>query len=113
MNTALMRGDFAHSVRSGSLVQKIPVKFAMCIMFFFGPLPSLLQAQNYLTSTGRSGFSVPEQAEMGMVDAATGNLHLEIPLGQPHLDSAHRWKQQSVDADTECVLSGLWHMGLP
>jgi RHS repeat-associated protein len=48
---------------------------------------TLLQAQvsnsappNYLTGTGPN-FAAPYPAEMGTVDAATGNLHLEIPLG--------------------------------
>jgi RHS repeat-associated protein len=40
-----------------------------------------LPAQNYLTMTGISGSTVPYPAEMGTVDAANGNLHLEIPLG--------------------------------
>jgi RHS repeat-associated protein len=46
-----------------------------------GVLGTVLQAQNYLTSTGDPGFGMPYPAEMGTVDAATGNLHLEIPLG--------------------------------
>lgn len=50
-------------------------------LFVITPFHAALQAQSYLTSTGMSGFSVPEPAEMGMVDAASGNLHLEIPLG--------------------------------
>jgi RHS repeat-associated protein len=50
---------------------------------------SLLQAQttvvnsgiqDYLTGNGRS-FAAPYPAEMGTVDAASGNLHLEIPIG--------------------------------
>lgn len=62
-------------------------KYLMCqrrvvytILLAFS-LTSILHAQNYLTSTGTSDFSVPEPAESGIVDAATGNLHLEIPLG--------------------------------
>lgn len=40
-----------------------------------------LEAQSYLTSTGSPSFAAPYPAEMGTVDAASGNLHLEIPLG--------------------------------
>jgi RHS repeat-associated protein len=40
-----------------------------------------LRAQSYLTSTGTPSFAAPYPAEMGLVDAASGNLHLEIPLG--------------------------------
>lgn len=50
-------------------------------LFVVGPLCCNASAQSYLTSTGASGFAVPYPAEMGTVDASTGNLHLEIPLG--------------------------------
>jgi RHS repeat-associated protein len=42
---------------------------------------AILHAQNYLGTTGLTNSSLPYPAEMGMVDAANGNLHLEIPLG--------------------------------
>jgi RHS repeat-associated protein len=45
-----------------------------------GLLSAPLKSQSYLTSTGSPGFAAPYPAEMGMVDAASGNLHLEIPL---------------------------------
>jgi RHS repeat-associated protein len=51
---------------------------AVCVV---GPLGALLQGQSYLTSTGIASFAAPYPAEMGTVDAASGNLHLEIPLG--------------------------------
>lgn len=50
---------------------------ALCLL---GPLAAPLEAQNYLTSTGTPSFAAPYPAEMGIVDAASGNLHLEIPL---------------------------------
>jgi RHS repeat-associated protein len=53
----------------------------ICALYLVGPFCVLLSAQNYLTATGVSGFSTPYPAEMGTVDAASGNLHLEIPLG--------------------------------
>jgi RHS repeat-associated protein len=54
------------------------IVLALCVI---GPFCDVLTAQNYLTSTGVSGFSAPYPAEMGTVDASSGNLHLEIPLG--------------------------------
>ena len=38
-------------------------------------------AQDYLTSIGTPSFTTPYPAEMGMVDAASGKLHMEIPFG--------------------------------
>jgi RHS repeat-associated protein len=54
---------------------------AFVVLCAVGPFCSVLRAQNYLTSTGVTSFTVPYPAEMGTVDAASGNLHLEIPLG--------------------------------
>jgi len=54
---------------------------AICALCVIGPFCAVLSAQDYLTSTGVSSFSSPYPAEMGTVDAASGNLHLEIPLG--------------------------------
>jgi RHS repeat-associated protein len=51
---------------------------AMCIVGF-GCLS--LHAQSYLTSTGSPSFAASYPVELGSVDAASGNLHLEIPLG--------------------------------
>jgi hypothetical protein len=50
-------------------------------LFIVGPLLAGLQAQNYLTNTGTPSFATPYPVAMGSVDAASGNLHLEIPLG--------------------------------
>ncbi len=78
----------SHDRRSRSLSEGrnnalIPVSFwiVTCTLLIFSPLCSHVTAQNYLTSTGVSSFSAPYPAEMGTVDAASGNLHLEIPLG--------------------------------
>jgi hypothetical protein len=62
----------------------LSVSFSTCLIFALsltGPLAGRLAAQSYLTSTGSPGFAAPYPAEMGSVDAASGNLHLEIPLG--------------------------------
>ncbi len=53
----------------------------ICALCVAGPFCAVLSAQSYLTSTGVSSFSMPYPVEMGTVDAASGNLHLEIPLG--------------------------------
>jgi RHS repeat-associated protein len=50
-------------------------------LLMMGPFLATAQAQNYLASTGIPSFTAPYPAEMGVVDAASGNLHLEIPLG--------------------------------
>jgi hypothetical protein len=47
----------------------------------FSPFVACLPAQDYTTSTGSPSFAAGYPAEMGTVDAASGNLHLEIPLG--------------------------------
>src|SRR6266478_9379738 len=44
-------------------------------------MSSVSSAQNYLTSTGTPAFAAPEPAEYGFVDASSGNLHLELPIG--------------------------------
>src|SRR5450631_613866 len=51
------------------------------VLCIAGPFGAISPAQSYLTSTGRPSFAMPYPAEMGTVDAASGNLHLEIPLG--------------------------------
>lgn len=51
----------------------------LCVLIGTGG--TVLHAQSYLTSTGSPSFAAPYPAEMGTVDAASGNLHLEIPLG--------------------------------
>jgi RHS repeat-associated protein len=42
---------------------------------------SSASGQNYLSSAGEPNYSTPEPTELGFVDAATGNLHIDIPLG--------------------------------
>jgi RHS repeat-associated protein len=62
-------------------VIRLTRRMAVGLLCVMGPLGTIFQAQSYLTSTGRPGFAMPYPAEMGTVDAASGNLHLEIPLG--------------------------------
>jgi RHS repeat-associated protein len=53
----------------------------ICALFIIGFVHPILHAQNYLTMTGVSSSTLPYPAEMGTIDAANGDLHLEIPLG--------------------------------
>src|SRR2546425_1484098 len=71
---SISKGD-----RLAALTLRIGI-LALCVIGTFGPA-SVVSAQDYFTSTGTPSFAAPEPAEMGMVDAASGNLHLEIPLG--------------------------------
>jgi len=64
--------------------QRLAGRLRACLMLAIiaaGPFAMKLPAQNYLTSTGTPTFAAPYPAEMGAVDAASGNLHLEISLG--------------------------------
>ncbi len=58
--------------------QLISLLAVLCIV---AALCGLAGAQNYLTSIGQTSFTAPEPAELGFVETANGNLHLEIPLG--------------------------------
>jgi hypothetical protein len=49
-----------------------------CALCFVGPP---VQAQDYTTSTGITSSAAIYPAEMGIVDAASGDLQLNIPLG--------------------------------
>jgi hypothetical protein len=45
-------------------------------------LASVARAQlDYSVQIGRPTFTTPSPVEMGFVNLANGNLHLEIPLG--------------------------------
>jgi RHS repeat-associated protein len=59
------------------LVQHVAFWMAIALVLGIG---TSLRAQSYLTSTGTPSFAAPYPVEMGLVDAASGNLHLEIPL---------------------------------
>ena len=85
MNTASRRNNAVCRTRrrDRTVVFTLHLTILMGIAAFCltGSLGPVLQAQSYLTSTGMPAFAAPEPAEMGIVDAASGNLHLEIPLG--------------------------------
>ncbi len=46
-----------------------------------GPLINFAMAQDYIAQTGDPKFAVEAPVELGFVNLANGNLHLEIPLG--------------------------------
>ena len=83
MKTAV-KWNFSCSPRSERFLQSIR-RLVLCaatvVLFALGPLSATLRAQNYLTNTGRQEPESRAPAEMGWVDTASGNLHLEIPLG--------------------------------
>jgi len=93
------------------------VRFGVLAAICAGSFGNALHAQNYLTSTGVPGFATPYPAEMGTVDASSGNLHLEIPLGSfPQrggtgslvpklLYDSHIWNATSVDDGAATVWS--------
>ena len=72
MNISEMKSN-SRSLLMGTIL-RVVLLFA-CLM-----CAAILNAQNYLTGVG-GGSTASYPAEMGMVDATTGNLHLEIPLG--------------------------------
>src|SRR5579884_93409 len=41
------------------------------------------QAQSYVYATGSPSFNTAFPVELGFIDAANGNLHIEIPLASP------------------------------
>src|SRR5690242_17508208 len=45
----------------------------LCSTFF--------QAQTYLNATGSPTFNTPESVELGYINLANGNLHLQLPFG--------------------------------
>lgn len=55
----------------------LAVLWLLCI----GTRSTVLEAQSYLSTTGSPSFGAPYPVEMGTIDAASGNLHLDIPLG--------------------------------
>src|SRR5579859_2990483 len=65
-------------------LQRVAAIAAPCIVLllltvgvFVGPS----RAQNYLTQTGLPTFTTAQPVELGFINFANGNLHLEIPLG--------------------------------
>jgi RHS repeat-associated protein len=51
------------------------------LAFLLGPGVACLRAQTYLQSAGVPAFTTRLPVENGFINAANGNLHLEIPLG--------------------------------
>jgi RHS repeat-associated protein len=70
--------DRSHLMSSVGVKQLRIVGLAACVAFWCCILG---YAQDFVPGTGTPTFGQPEPVEMGTVDAASGNLHLEIPLG--------------------------------
>ena len=54
---------------------------ALLVSCLLGPVVKNAEAQDYLTQQGTPSFTQSESVELGSVNLANGNLHLEIPLG--------------------------------
>jgi RHS repeat-associated protein len=67
------------AIKRGSHVKALHL--VACFCFVGALLAPVGCAQNYLSSAGQPTYSTPQSVELGFVDAATGNLHIEIPLG--------------------------------
>src|ERR1700719_4299004 len=55
--------------------------FIVVLICALGPGASILCGQTYLEQVGVPPFSAKVPVENGWINPATGNLHLEIPLG--------------------------------
>jgi hypothetical protein len=54
---------------------------SLVLFLTLGPIAIVGSAQSYQTALGVPPFATTLPVENGFVDASTGNLHLEIPLG--------------------------------
>ena len=62
------------------LIRKhVPILFLMLLVILLGSIR--LKAQTYLESVGVPPFTTQSPVEMGFVNLANGDLHIEIPLG--------------------------------
>jgi RHS repeat-associated protein len=52
-----------------------------CCVFAVVTLQHVAWSQDYLAQTGHPTFATTEPVELGYINSANGNLHLEIPLG--------------------------------
>src|SRR5690348_2719928 len=66
---------FMHA--SGSRLSALPV---LVISIF---LTTIAVAQSYIYDPGRPPYTTSIPVELGFVNVANGNLHLEIPIGSP------------------------------
>ena len=86
-------------------VRKI-VAFVSVIIFALGVLglPRATQAQSYLTQVGDTTFRTTVPVEQGYFDAATGDLHISIPLGT--------WSQRGSHTFSAALVydSRIWYI---
>lgn len=94
-----------------SLRSKNPwLLFFAAIAWLFGPTVVRVHAQlNYLTVIGKSSPDAILPVENGYVDAATGNLHLEVPLGSfPQRGLPTLTAKLIYDSRIWQIVNGVW-----
>lgn len=70
---------------------------------------SVAHGQTYLNATGSPTFTTAMPVEMGFVNVANGNLHLEIPLASfPQRGSLHYNARLVYDSSIWKVSGGAW-----
>src|SRR5947209_8287355 len=65
------------------LVSRSPFVQLALVVVVSAALSAASAAQSYIYATGSPSFSTLEPVELGFIDVANGNLHLEIPLASP------------------------------
>src|ERR1039458_3614291 len=70
-----------HRVRHTSSRRWMQFAVLLGILCALGPFAQVNKAQNYQTALGVPPFMTALPVEGGSINAATGNLHIEIPLG--------------------------------
>lgn len=82
---------------------RAPIGLAICIATLVSLFPTA-RAQSYLTQVGYTTFSTKLPVELGYFDAATGDLHIEIPLGT--------WPQRGGHTFTAALVydSRIWYI---
>ena len=117
----VMNSSIRNHCISKSWRTRLVIDIVMGMVFFGGGLRGVALAQSYLTSTGSPGFALPEPTEVGSVDATSGNLHIEIPLGSfpqrgggaplvPKLVyDSHIWTPRSDGASYLWTTQGNWY----
>src|SRR6266849_4538982 len=75
--------------------------------FFLACLPIAAQS-NYLTEIGPPPTHITIPVELGFIDLTNGNLHLEIPLGQPFSQRGKLTYEAKLVYDSRIWVPGVW-----
>ena len=76
-------------------MKRIAVKAALAFLLF-GPIAKSQEPWDYLQATNTPDFSVSVPVELGFINLANGNLHLEIPLASPNQRGVLRYNAKFV-----------------